>query len=140
MEGREIHGFVTGLHSVPTIPKASFGSGNTSLMSFIGVDIEDWQNSTKMVAAVEQPALFIFTGDSETVPIPSGQPDDLFEQTYLASTPGGGMTKKLFAYFMEHVYLPDLKKQIPGLQKGIHTVLNVCCTMHVICVQMSEKP
>ena len=59
-------------------------------MSFIGVDMEDWQNSTKMVAAVEQPALFIFTGDSETVPIPSGQPDDLFEQTFLASTPGGG--------------------------------------------------
>ena len=50
MEGRELKGFVTGKYSTPTFPKANFGSGNTSLFTGIGVDIDNVQ-SDKIVAA-----------------------------------------------------------------------------------------
>jgi hypothetical protein len=117
MEGREIKGCFTAKNATPTFPKANFGSGNTSFFTMIGCDIDDVQSET-IRAADEQPALFIFTGE-ESAPMPNGERHELFEKLYSASSPGGGMTKELFAHVVEHILVPDLLKQRPDLKKGI---------------------
>ena len=93
MASRILHGFVTGLHMVPQLPKAQYND-KTTLLQGIAVYLPDGINSTTVKAAPVCPSLFIFSGE-DSVPTPADSTQLLPKSCYCA-TEKGAMTNDLF--------------------------------------------
>ena len=85
MASRTLHGFVTGKHMVPQLPKARYDD-KTTLLQGVAIHLPGGIDSSDVKAAPVCPSLFIFTGE-DSVPVPAD--NELLPRSRYACSPKG---------------------------------------------------
>ena len=96
MASRVLHGFVTGQHMVPQLPKVSYDD-KTTLLHGVAIHLSDGVDGDKVKAAKMCPSMFIFTGE-DSVPVPSD--NELLPNSVYTCSPNGSMSKALYVRFL----------------------------------------
>jgi len=103
------------------LPEANFVGGHVSLLSGIGIQIDNIQSSHVYAITSDLPRLFVYSS-KESVPEPERKEDYKPNDTFACSEKGA-VTGAIFSSFISQELLPYIKKKYPDIKMGENELL-----------------